>query len=295
MKMKRKKINLEREVTFICFIVPAVLLYVMYFIVPMVTGVFYSLTDWTGLSPNANFIGLENYRNLFTDRAFRQSLFFNTWYALLLVIIVLCLSTMLALCVNAKIKGRTFFRGMLFFPAVLSMLTIGMIFGEIYTRAIPTAARVLNIEFFQISVLSRMSTAPFGILFVHVWQGLAIPTVLVLAGLQTIPEEIIESAELDGAGKWKRFTHITIPFLLPVLSVVLILTLRAGMTMFDYAMVMTEGGPAGATRSLTMNIYNLGFQQLRFGYAIAQATMVSIILIGISFLQITITQKRKVY
>ena len=291
----KRRIDWERELTFGIFIVPALLLFIMYFIVPTVTGIYYSLTDWTGLSRNINFLGFENYVRLFSDQAFIQSLVFNAWYAVLLVVIIVSVGTILALCLNSRIRAMTFFRGTLFFPAVLSMLTIGMIFGEIYTRAIPFAARVLDIEYFQTSIVSRVSTAPFGVMFTHVWQGLAIPTVLLLAGLQTIPEEIIEAAVLDGATKWQRFWMITVPFLLPVLSVVLILTLRSGLMMFDYVMVMTEGGPAGATRSLTMNIYNLGFGQLRFGYAIAQATVVSLLLIVISFVQIGFTQKKKVY
>lgn len=295
MEKRKKKLNVEREITFAIFVIPALILYIMYYIVPMATGIYYSFTDWTGITAHANFVGLDNYRNLMTDRSFRQSLFFNMWYATALVIIILCLSTILALCLNAKIKAMTFFRGTLFFPAVLSMVTVGMIFGEIYARAIPTIGRALDIQFLQISVLSGMRSAPFGVLFVHVWQGVAIPTVLILAGLQTIPEEIMESAELDGATRWKKFVHITIPFILPVLSVVMVLTLRSGLTMFDYAMVITEGGPAGATRTLTMNIYNLGFQQLRFGYAIAQATVVSAILVFISYVQISFTQKKKVY
>jgi len=253
------------------------------------------MTDWTGLSTNVNFVGFNNYLNLLSDRAFRQSLFFNSWYAVLLVIAVICLGTVLALCLNSRVKVKTFFRGALFFPAVLSMLTIGMIFGEIYGRAIPTFARATDIEYFQVSILSRIQTAPFGILLVHIWQGVAIPTILLFAGLQTIPKDIIESSELDGANKWQQFWSITVPFLLPVLSVVIVLTLRSGLTMFDYVMVMTEGGPAGATRSLTMNIYNLGFYQLQFGYAIAQATVVSLILIAVSYIQISFIQKKKVY
>ena len=143
--MKKKNIEWEKELTFACFVVPAILLYIMYYIVPMASGVYYSLTDWTGLSPNANFIGLANYVTLLSDAAFRQSLYFNIWYAVLLVVIVICIGTVLALCLNTKIKAMTFFRGTLFFPAVLSMLTIGMIFGEIYTRAIPDLAKSLDI------------------------------------------------------------------------------------------------------------------------------------------------------
>jgi len=292
---KRKKINLEREITFALFVIPVFLLYTMYFILPLIIGAYYSFTDWSGTSPQANFVGFSNYVELATDRVFRQALWFNIWYAVLLVIITIILSTVLSLCLNAKIRLKTFFRGALFYLAVLSMLTVGKVFGEIYTRAIPTAARSLDIEYFQISVLSRVETAPFGLMFVHVWQGLAIPTVLLLAGLQTIPEEINESAALDGANAWHRFWRITVPYLIPTINVVLVLTLRSGLIMFDYVMAMTEGGPAGATRSLSYLIYSLSFRELRFGYANAQAMVVSIILMVVSYIQILSLRKRRVH
>jgi raffinose/stachyose/melibiose transport system permease protein len=258
-------------------------------------GVRYSLTDWSGLSQSVNFVGFDNYIKLASDRSFLQSLQFNSLYAVLLVILAIMLSMVLALCLNAKIKGRTLFRGFLFFPAVLSMLTIGMIFNEIYTRALPALGYFLDIEFMKYNVLSQVTTAPYGILFVHVWQGLAIPTILLLAGVQTIPNEIFEAAELDGASKWKQFILITLPFLLPVFSVVLILTFKSGLMVFEYIMALTEGGPAGSTRSLTFNIYTLGFKQLQFGYAIAQAMVITAMVVIVSYVQITFTRKKKVY
>lgn len=294
MKQKRK-VNWEREITYLLFVIPALILYVVFFILPVGMGIYYSLTDWNGLSQNVAFIGLKNYQKLFTDSAFHQALGFNAVYAVLLVVCIVALAMVLALCLNAKIKCRTFFRGAMFFPAVLSMLTVGMVFNEIFTRVIPRLGELLGIEFLQTNILSGVDTAMYGILFVNVWQGLAIPTVLLLAGLQTIPADIFEAAELDGAGKWMQFRSITIPFLLPVLSVVLILTFKSGLTVFDLIMALTEGGPAGRTKSLTFNIYNLGFKELKFGYAIAQAMVVTAIVVVISYVQIRVTNKKKVY
>ena len=294
--MKRNnKIYWKREITFLCFIIPALVLYILFFILPVGMGVGYSLTDWSGLSGNVTFLGLANYQRLFGDRAFIQAFRFTGLYTILVVVFTIGLGLILALCLNAHIKGRGFFRSALFFPAVLSMLTVGMVFNEILTRAIPALGDLTGIEALQINVLSRVTTAPFGVLFVHIWQGLAIPTILLLAGLQAVPHDLYEAAELDGASKWAQFKAITIPFLLPVLSVVLILTLKSGLMVFDYILIMTEGGPAGSTTSLTMNIYNLGFRQLQFGYAIAQAMVITMIVFIISFAQIKFTNKRKVY
>jgi len=258
-------------------------------------GVGYSLTNWSGLRQQADFVGLANYARLFSDRSFHQSLRFNAVYTVQLVVITMVVAMVLAICLNQRIKFRTFFRGALFYPAVLSMLTIGMVFSEILARVIPSLGDTLDIGFMQFNVLSRPTTAPLGILFVHLWQGLAIPTILLLAGLQSIPSEMYEAAEIDGAGNWAKFRKITFPFLLPVLSVVLILTLKSGLMVFDYIMVMTEGGPAGSTRSLTFNIYNVGFMQLQFGYAIAQAMVITAIVVVISYVQIRITSKKRVY
>jgi raffinose/stachyose/melibiose transport system permease protein len=290
-----RKVNGEREITYLCFISPALVLYILFFILPVGMGIYYSLTDWNGLARNVSFIGLKNYERLFTDSAFHQAFKFNAGYSVLLVVITVVLATILALCLNAEIRLKTFFRGTLFFPAVLSMLTIGMVFNEIFTRALPSLGAFLDIGVLGTNILSGTGSAMYGVLFVHIWQGLAIPTILLLAGLQTIPSDIFEAAELDGAGKWVRLKSIIIPFLMPVLSVVVILTFKGGLTVFDLIVALTGGGPAGSTKSLTLNIYNLGFKELKFGYAIAQAMVVTCLVVIISYIQIRVSNRKKVY
>lgn len=291
----KRAVNWEREITLFVFVLPALALYILFFIVPVVSGVYYSLTDWSGVSQKVNFIGLANYTKLLSDKTFLAALRFTSIYSVLLVVFGLSLSMVLALCLNAKIRGNQFFRSAMFFPAVLSMLTVGMIFNEIFTRMLPGIGKYFEIAFLKTNILSSPSTAMYGILGVNIWQGVAIPTILLLAGLQTIPPEMFEAAELDGATKWKQFTAITLPFLVPVLSVVLILTFKSGLTVFDYIMALTEGGPAGKTRSLTYNIYLLGFKEMKFSYAIAQAMVVTAIVVVISYFQLRMTSKKKVY
>ena len=140
-----RRIGKEREITYFCFVLPALLLYVVFFIEPVVMGCYYSLTNWSGISANVKFVGFQNYAKLATDRVFLSALKFNGLYSLLLVIIIVSLSLFLSMCLNAEIRGRSFFRGALFFPAVLSMLTVGMVFNEIFTRAIPNLGSMLGI------------------------------------------------------------------------------------------------------------------------------------------------------
>ena len=146
----------------------------------------------------------------------------------------------------------------------------------------------------QKSILSSPSTAIYGILFVHVWQGVAIPTVLFLAGLQTIPGEILESSLIDGASKWQQFWKITIPYLLPVVSVVLVLILRDGLMVFDYIVGLTDGGPGGATTSIVMLVYRQGFEEMKFSFAIAEALMISVVLIAVSAFQMIVINRKSI-
>lgn len=292
---KRMSFYKKQSIIFTLFAVPQTILYVMFFIAPIVGGIFYSLTDYNGINKKLNFVGLTNYRAVFSNSRFTKAVFFNLKYSILLVICIMTLSLILALLLNSKIKGKTFFRSMYFFPAVLPLLTMGLVFNSIITKGIPQLGEMMGIESWQISLLSRPETAMYAVLFVAVWQGLAIPTVLIMAGLQTVPEELLESAGLDGATVWQKFKFITIPFLIPTLSMVFVLTLKQGLMVYDLIMAMTQGGPAGATESMAMLIYNHGFVERRLSVAMAEALILAVIVCIVSFIQITWSNKKRVY
>ena len=153
----------------------------------------------------------------------------------------------------------------------------------------------MGIGLLKKNILTSKVGAQFGILFVNLWQGVAIPTVLVLSALQTIPQELIESASLDGADSRQLFRYLIFPFLLPTISIIIILNLKSGLMLYDYVMALTTGGPARATESLTMLIYAQAFDEMKFGYAIAESIVVSVAIIAVSVLQIHSTNRKKVY
>ena len=155
--------------------------------------------------------------------------------------------------------------------------------------------RELFIEALQKNILSGRSTAIYGILITNIWKSVAIPTVLVISALQTIPGEIIEAAIVDGANGRQRFFYITLRYILPILSIIFVLVLKEGLMIYDYIMAMTSGGPAGATESITLSIYRIGFEDMKFGYAISQAMIVAVIIAVISITQIRFTDKKKIY
>ena len=293
--MKNKKKISRKSISMFLFTVPATVLYFIFFIYPIAIGIMYSFTDWNGLAKDFKFIGLSNYIEAFTNKRFQNAVLFNIKFTILAVILVVGISLILALIFNSDIWLKSFFRGIFFFPAVLGMLVVGLIFNEIFYRVVPVIGKAMNISWLSTNILASKSTAMYGILIVHVWLAVAMATVMLLAGLQSTPMELYEAAELDGANKWQRFRYITMPFLLPVLSVVLILQIKNGLTVYDIIVALTNGGPGGATESLSILIYNHGFKEVKFSYAIAEAIILTIVICAISFVQTSISNKKKVY
>ncbi|WP_321301814.1 sugar ABC transporter permease [uncultured Sphaerochaeta sp.] len=295
-KIRGKSYNktTNRSLTFLLFTIPGLGLYTIFSVTPIIMGFYYSLTDWNGYSRNFEFVWFKNFQTILRDERFYSALTFNFKYSFFLVIGLITLSIMIALLLNSKLRGVTYFRAIYFFPAVLSMLTVGLIFNQVFYRIVPPFGTAIGIQFLEQSLLSRSSTAIFGVLFVHLWQGLALPTILVLAGLQTVPADLYEAAAIDGISPRQKFFQITLPFLLPVLSVVLVLALKSGIMVFDYIMSMTSGGPGGSTESLALLIYRHGFAEDKFSYSIAEAILAGIIISLVSAIQITASNRKRI-
>lgn len=292
---KKRSRNWERELTHALFVAPNLLLYSFFSVFPIFVGLYYSFTNWDGIKRSYSMVGFRNYVRMFQDSRFLRALSFNSKYVVLYVVLLVVLAVILGLLLNQKVRWRSFFRSAYFFPAVIGMLSCGLIFRQIFGHGLPAVGEVLGIEALKKNILVDPNTAMYGILFVNLWQGVCIPTVLVLAGLQTIPGELVESAQLDGASGRKVFRHITLPFLLPTISMILVLALKESLMIYDYILALTDGGPAGRTESLTMLIMKLAFNELKFSTAVAEAIMLALVIIAISVVQIYMTNRKKVY
>ena len=292
--VKRKR-NWDRDITHALFVAPNLLLYTIFSVIPIFIGLYYSFTNWNGITRSYKMVGFKNYIKMFHDSRFLRAVSFNGRYVVMYVILLVIFAVILGLLLSRKVHGRSFFRSVYFFPAVIGMLSCGMIFRQIFGYGLPAVGETLGIPALQKNILSDPDLAIFGVLFVNLWQGVAIPTVLVLAGLQTIPPELNESAGIDGAGGWHIFRHITVPFLLPTISMILVLALKDSLMIYDYVLALTDGGPAGHTESITMLIMRLGFNEQKFSLAIAESIMLSIVIIIVSVLQIQYINRKKVY
>lgn len=284
----------ERITTYGLFCLPGFIAYCVFLIFPILMGIYYSFMDWNGISKGYNFIGFANYAKLLTDKKFGAALLFNFRYTIMLIVGGVVISVVLALLLNKEFKGRSFFRTLYFLPAVLSMITVSLVFKQVFFYVLPAIGKALGIEALSTNILASKQNAIYGVLFVHLWQGVALPTLLFLAGLQTIPTELYEAAAIDGANGWQQFKHITVAYLIPTLSVVLVLLVKQGLMVFDYVKSMTAGGPGTATQTIALLIYNNGFERNRYSYSIAQAIATGVIIALISAIQIQASNRKKV-
>lgn len=273
-------------------ILPALILFVAFNTIPLITGAFYSFTNYRGYG-SYEFVGLRNYIDLFQDARVGQSYLFTFKYAIAGTVLVNLISLLLAMGLNSKIKAKGFLRGMYFVPNVLGGLVVGYIFSFLFTYIIPTLGNALNIEFLKNSILASEDWAWVGVLIVGVWQSVAMNTIIYISGLQTIPADIYEASSIDGANKWQTFTKLTLPMLVPFLSINLVLSTKNMLMVFDQIVSLTKGGPSQSTESISYLIYRNGMDGGQFGFQSANAVLFFVVIVTISVIQMKMTSKKE--
>ncbi|TBL76383.1 carbohydrate ABC transporter permease [Paenibacillus thalictri] len=279
---------------FLILTLPALLLHTAFFAYPVVMGFFFSLTDWDGISKKYNIIGFANYLEILKDKRFLDSLLFSFKYTLLAVVLKMAIALALALLLSGNVKFRNFMRSVFFFPAVLSLITIGLIFNQIYYEILPKAGEALGIEWLSVNILGSAKTAIYGLIITNVWHGVAVPMIIFLAGLTSVPKDLHEAARIDGATGLQRFFSITLPFLIPMLNVNLVVTIKGGLTVFESIVALTDGGPGTSTESIAFLIYRHGLNEFKFGYATAESIYIFLLIAFISFIQLKWLNKKEV-
>ncbi|MCT1460159.1 sugar ABC transporter permease [Aestuariimicrobium sp. p3-SID1156] len=273
-------------------IVPAVVLFTGLLIYPLLQGIFYTFTNYQGYG-QWRFVGLTNYINLFQDDIIWQSYGFTFLYAISATVLTNVIALFLAVMLNSKIVGRNGWRGLYFLPNILPVLIVAYIFSYLFTNNLPKLGQWLGWEWLSTSLLANEQLAWLAIVFVGVWQGVAFTTIIYLAGLQTIPEEVYEASSLDGAGTWKKFTQITFPLIMGFFTINVVLSFKNSLGVFDQVVAMTNGGPGTSTQSIAFLIFKNGFQGGEYAYQTANGVVYFIILIVLSFAQLKFLQSRE--
>ncbi|MFD0712375.1 carbohydrate ABC transporter permease [Paenibacillus sp. GCM10027626] len=270
------------------FLFPGFFLFLLFFMYPNISSFYYSFTNWDGLSP-PKFIGTSNYEYLLTDDKFVPALSNTLMYALVVTIFLNLLGLILALALDTGLKSKNILRTIFFAPAVLSMLVVSYIWMRIFDPegSFNSLLRALHLNHLTELWLGNPSTALYAIAAVNIWQFAGKSMVIFLANLQTIPTELKEAAQLDGANGWKTFRHVTFPLLAPAVTITTVLTAIDALKVFDYVYTMTEGGPAGSTTTVSYFLYVQGLRAGQVGYASAGAVvnfivvmLVSVVLLG---------------
>jgi len=274
-------------------IIPAVVLFFTFHTYPALQGVYYSFTNSKGYGAY-DFVGLKNYVNLFKDGRVLNAYIFTFKFAVISTILVNIISLILAIALNSKIIFQKLLKSIYFLPLVLSVLIIGYIFNYIFTYLIPDAGKAIGIEVLSKSILGNPELAWIGIVFVAVWQACAFNTIIYLAGLQTIPIDLYEAANIDGASGWKQFRYITFVLIAPFFTVNMVLAMKNFLMVFAHVVALTGGGPGRATESISLLIYDGGFNGAEFAYQSANAVIYFFVILIISIIQIKFLQKREI-
>ena len=275
------------------FMLPALLLIGLFTLLPFVQGVVLSFQSWDGVGATA-FVGLNNYQRVFADNIFWASMVNVAKFGLIGFLLGNALSLALAVAVNANPIGRTFYRIVYYLPGVFSVVVIGMMFQWILQPTVGILNRALGslgLEALKHNWLANPATALPAVAGVYVWYHWGFGFLLFLAGLQGVPRELYEAASIDGAGAWERFRYVTWPQLIPVTTIVSILTMLAALQIFGTVQVLTNGGPGYHTEVPTLRIYKEAFDFQRFGVAASMSVVFGSILICLSVVQIWVSRR----
>ncbi len=268
------------------FILPGCVILLMFTILAALLAFGFSFMEFNLLRPqDATFIGLENYIRLVQDESFQKAMKNTLYFTVVVVPYQVTLAFCLALLVRQNIKGVGIFRSAYFSPVVTSMSVIAILWTFIYNPN-PTQG-LLNAILTKIGLppcdfLRSADTAMNSIIFMSGWHAAGNQMMILLAGLQAIPEDLYEAASIDGAGAWKKFLYVTLPEIKNVLIFVVMMTTIAAMKLFTQPYVMTNGGPKESTMTLTYYLYRQGFQYRNMGYASAVSVIFFIVVVGIS-------------
>jgi raffinose/stachyose/melibiose transport system permease protein len=280
------------------FALVAIALYVTFFIIPSLSGIVYSFTDWNSYSDTVNYVGLDNFRTIFSPDERYLSYIWNTLiFTLITIVAKTVFGLALALVLNEGVKRFVnTYRVLIFLPAVLPFLIVALIFRSILNPAhglLNTFLRAIGLDALALPWLVDPHIALYSVIAVDSWKGIGYIMVILLAGLQTIPKEYYEAAEIDGANAWLRFRHITLPLLMPAMMVVTVLNVLYGLRVFDIIYALTNGGPGYATEVLSTEIFK-AFSQGQYGLGTAVSSVLFVILLVAGYGAVRLLERKPV-
>lgn len=277
------------------FTLPLIFIFSLVVVIPFLIGIGYSFFSWDGLPLNPKiFVGFENYVNLFSDSRFMTSAGHTIIFTIFAIILINILGLAFALMVTSKLRVKNAARAMLFMPYLIGGLILGYIWKFIFTDAFQAIGEATGLTGIFFNWLLNPKFALVALVIVSTWQMAGYIMIIYITGIMGIPDDVIEAAQVDGAGFWQTLFRIKFPLIMPSFTICLFMTLSNCFKIFDVNLSLTGGGPSNATEMFAMNIYNEIFSLNNFGYGQAKAIVFFLVVAIITMVQVSITKKREV-
>jgi raffinose/stachyose/melibiose transport system permease protein len=278
--MKKRRIE---KIESVLYPLPARILVAVVIYVPFVLSGYYSFTKWNGIAQTPEFIGLGNFKTIFSlGGDFLRSLVFTAEYTIFFMILANVTALILAMALVKRFSLANTLRGMFFIPYIMSMTIVGFIWRFIFSSGFDTFFNLTGWAFFNWSWLGVPRLAFFSVVLVGIWQSLGFYIVIYIAGLEAMPHEVLEAAIVDGAVGFLKFRRVILPLLLPSIATCMFMSLTNSLKVFDIILALTRGGPGGATYSVTLNIYRDAFQNNRYGLGAAESLLFFIVVLALT-------------
>lgn len=275
---------------------PALLLYVVFTCYPLFMSLIYSLTDWNGYSKNFNWVGVSNFVTVLTEKSSLQSFGNTLYFAVLSLLIGLPLQLTLAVFLSRKFKGRRVAQTVLYIPALVSPVIVALTWTSLlqYTGLFNEFFRSINAQGLVIDWLGDVNVVKNALILVNLWQFTGYGMVVLMAGITAIPAEITEAATLEGAVGFVLFWRITLPLMMPAITVSLFLGITGALRVFELPLILTKGGPRNASTTVVLDIYNNAFGFERFGVASSMGLVFFVFIAILTVTQLVLTRRREV-
>jgi raffinose/stachyose/melibiose transport system permease protein len=273
---------------------PTLLAFTCVIIIPFVYGIYMTFFKWDGISSSMPFIGLDNYQAVLQDKKFWASVWLTIKYVAASVLLINVLAFALAYLVTSGIRGQNFFRASFFSPNLIGGLVLGFIWQFIFHIFLPSVGDSTGWTIFQKTWLGDETKAFWALVIVTVWQYAGYMMVIFIAGLMSVPKDILEAAKIDGASGFSQIKHMILPLMVPSFIVTVFLSLQRSFMVYDVNYALTGGGPFGSTVMASMHVYDKAFQRFDYGVGQAEAFVLFFIVAAITITQVYMTKKLEV-
>lgn len=292
--MKNMKRSLKNTRMYLLFAGPSTFIFFTVIIIPFIYGIYLTTTNWDGINETKEFVGFSNYLYVLNDPKFWDSFSVTIYYVFFSVLIINVIAFTLAYFLTSGILFQKFFRAGFFVPNLIGGITLGYVWKFIFSTALPTMAKKYGISFLSVSLLGNEDGAVWAMVFATVWQYAGYMMVIYIAGFMMVPKELLEASSIDGANSFQKLKSVTLPLMTSSFVICTFLSLQRAFMVYDVNLALTDGGPYGTTRMLSMHVYNEAFTASRYGSGQAEAFFLFLMVATVALVQVYFSQKLEV-